>query len=38
MRQKYATLALVLGLVVVSDQATKYLAVSRLTNALDHAE
>ncbi|MBI5544741.1 MAG: signal peptidase II [Deltaproteobacteria bacterium] len=35
MRRKYALLALVFGLVVVCDQATKYLAVSRLTNVLE---
>jgi signal peptidase II len=37
MRHKYLILVGVFALVAVADQGAKYLAVSRLTNALDHA-
>jgi len=38
MRRKYTSLVAILGLVLVADQATKYLAVANLTTALEHAK
>ncbi len=37
MRRKYLLLVAIFGSVLLADQGTKYLAVARLTNALEHA-